>query len=145
MWNKSKKKKKVQEQETRVKLVYLLVLNVIFHPKKRNFKTFFFLQTAKMTVTVHRWFLLSRGKAEESSQIVSPNLVTCSGGFLQRAHAPRDTRSTKKGMLWRNRVRSEHFSKSTVMARDRIHLVRPFPKVLVCLLCFSSATLGRSS
>lgn len=76
--------------------MYLLVLNVIFHPKKRNFKTFFFLQTAKMTVTVHWWFLLSRGKAEESSQIVSPNLVTWCGGFLQRAHAPRDTRSTKK-------------------------------------------------
>lgn len=67
-----------------------------FTLKKETLKPFFFLQTAKMTVTVHWWFLLSRGKAEESSQIVSPNLVTWCGGFLQRAHAPRDTRSTKK-------------------------------------------------
>lgn len=66
-----------------------------FTLKKETLKPFF-PQTAKMTVTVHRWFLLSRGKAEESSQIVSPNLVTWCGGFLQRAHAPRDTRSTKK-------------------------------------------------
>lgn len=42
---------------------------------------------------ISTWF--SWGKAGESSQTVSPNLVTWCGGFLQRAHAPCHTFNKK--------------------------------------------------